>query len=173
VLIQKGEEVFDPPAEPYSVGCTAKIAQIQPLEQGSMNIVIIGQDRIRILSTKRDMPYLVGIVEQFPYTVEDQATLELHERRLRPWMDRYIKMLSQEEDWKIPFKNYPFEPLTLAYLAAMLLQIPAGEKQSMLEMDDSARLMKELVSVYRREVALLNEFLLEKEADEDIPFSRN
>ena len=42
VLIREGQEVGDPTAELFPVGCTAEIAQLQPLEDGRLQLLVIG-----------------------------------------------------------------------------------------------------------------------------------
>jgi len=49
VLIKRGMEALGPIAEPYSIGCSARIHNIQKLDQGKMNIIIIGEERFKIL----------------------------------------------------------------------------------------------------------------------------
>ena len=49
VLIKRGQEANGPLAEPHEIGCTARIIEVEPLSEGRMNIVVLGQKRFRIL----------------------------------------------------------------------------------------------------------------------------
>lgn len=175
VLIHKGFEALGPIAEPYSIGCTAQIAQVQPLEQGRMNIIAMGMERFRILTTKSDMPYLVGIVESIPIDPPSAVSLKAAAKSFRPWFERYISELSKIEGEKFNLPDLVPDPLSFAYLSAMLLQIPLEEKQSMLEMDDPLLLIEMLKRTYRREVAFLNAMLRSDDIglEEGVSFSRN
>src|SRR3990172_4652529 len=62
VLIRSGEEVGGP-AEPHDVGTTARIAQVQRLPDGRLNLVAFGGRRFRILALDTSQPYLQGDVE--------------------------------------------------------------------------------------------------------------
>ena len=42
VLIRRGSEALGPLAEPHSIGCTARILEVQPLDEGRMQITTIG-----------------------------------------------------------------------------------------------------------------------------------
>jgi len=59
VLIRNGSEALGPLAEPHTVGCTARIMEAQPLEEGRMQITTIGERRFRIHSLNYNLPYLV------------------------------------------------------------------------------------------------------------------
>jgi Lon protease-like protein len=175
VLIQRGAEAYGPIAEPFSIGCTAQIAHIQPLEQGQMNIIAIGLERFRILTTRSDLPYLVGIVETIPIDQQVKKGLNLVVKDFQPWFERYLSQLSKIEGTEISLPEIVSDSLSFAYLAAMLLQIPAEEKQDMLEIDNPRLLLDNLKRVYRREVALLN-FLLQNKGfqnENNISFSSN
>ena len=43
VLIEEGSKAFGPLAQPHAVGCTARVVQVESLEDGRMNIITIGQ----------------------------------------------------------------------------------------------------------------------------------
>jgi uncharacterized protein len=49
VLIRNGKEANSHLAEPHYVGCSARILDVEPLEEGRMNLVALGQQRFRIL----------------------------------------------------------------------------------------------------------------------------
>src|SRR5690606_23479022 len=83
-LIRQGQEVGGY-AEPFLVGCTALITEIDPLDDGRMNIVAVGHERFQIRSLKHDMPYLVGMVDNYPLVSSDSALLHASGRSLRPW----------------------------------------------------------------------------------------
>ena len=73
-LIQSGHEVGGR-AQPFAIGCTAIITQLEPLPEGRMNIVAIGQERFQIQSLKFDQPYLVGLVEPYPLAELDTTLM--------------------------------------------------------------------------------------------------
>lgn len=175
VLIKSGTEAFGPLAEPHMIGCTAHITQVQPLSQGRMNIVAIGQDRFEIVSTNNDRPYLVGSVNLLPMNNDDPRLLTASGEKLRPWIERYLSMLARAGDIQFDAKQLPNEALALAYLGAVLVQVPPAQKQELLALNDAVMLMDRIRTLYRREVALL-QAVLSKEPDEtDTPgqFSLN
>lgn len=155
VLIREGEAELAPPAEPYEIGCTAQITQIQPLEEGRLLIMTVGQERFRILSIKRDKPYLVGQVESVSLAQEPNTKLLDAANRLYPFVLDYLNILAKVGQVEFDASQIPTEPQNLAYLAAALVQIEPERKQAFLERNQLSTLAKELHTTYREELKLL------------------
>ena len=155
VLIRKGDEANGPLAEPHEIGCTARIVDIQPLSDGRINIITLGENRFRIHSLHYELPYLVGKVELFPFLAEDPDSLTLLARQLTPSVQRYIQILNEMGALKPDGLNLADDPVVLAYLAAVLLQVPADQKHVFLDLERASDLLKALEKAYRRELALL------------------
>ena len=173
VLIQHGEEV-GAPAQPHVVGCTARVTHVQPLEDGRMNLLAVGQDRFRILSLKHDKPFLVGVVEILPLQVGDPAALAAETARLRPLVERYLGILAQANQIEYRAEQLPDEAEKFAFLAAALLQMPAAKKQALLHFDSDAKLLSALRACYLEELAVLKALLKPQANDlETGPFSLN
>src|SRR3982751_2871548 len=60
-LIKSGQDVGGR-AEPFMVGCTAIISEMEPLPGGRMNIVAVGRERFVAHGFRYDQPYLVAEV---------------------------------------------------------------------------------------------------------------
>lgn len=61
LLIKEGQEVGDP-AHPFQIGTTARITQVQQLEDGRMNISTEGERRFEVVEIIQQVPHLVGRV---------------------------------------------------------------------------------------------------------------
>lgn len=165
VLIAEGVEAHGPLAVPHSIGCTAHIQQVEKLSQGRLNVSAVGRSRFVIESLDAEtQPYLIGRVRLIPLPGDDAAGLRQADRRLRVWVGRYLRALQRAGQIDASLEHLPQDPLTFAYLAATLLQIPPRQKQALLAADDATQLMTELDALYRREIALLAA-LLEKPGD--------
>lgn len=159
VLIKQGLEANGPPAQPHEFGCVAQISQLEPLSEGRFNLLAVGQQRFRIVEIKQDRPYLVGVVENQPLLTLDLSGAMAAAVRLRPWLERYVRMLAEGNEVETILARIPDEPEVLAYMAAVVLQVPPAQKQLFLEIGDSQNLLEELQSRYRREVALVRRIL--------------
>jgi Lon protease-like protein len=156
VLIKQGLEAHGPLAEPHEIGCTARIIEVEPLSEGRMNIVALGQKRFRIISSSDQDSYLVGQVKLYPLEDTDPKLLTQTGKRLYPWVKRYMDILSQASGTDLESEHLPNDPLALAYLAAVLLQVPPKQKQTLLAAQNAPEFLGDMYDLYRREVFLLD-----------------
>jgi Lon protease-like protein len=172
VLISAGREVGEP-AIPHSIGTLAHIAGVERLPDGRFNIEAIGQQRFRIHEMHTDQPYLTGTVEEFPLEgIEDRAARRAA-RALLPWLNRYLDLLGDKADTKLDTNQVPRDPASLAYLSAIVAQIPMLEKQRLLGIASATDLLEAERTIYRRETALLRAILNARQPSNSNTFSPN
>jgi Lon protease-like protein len=173
VLIRQGSEALGPLAEPYEIGCTARIIEVQPLAEGQMNIITLGENRFRIVSTYSRDGYLVGKVELFPLEEASSNEMTSHAQRLLPWVKQYMQILSEASKTDLEPEKLPADPVVLAYLAAVLVQIPPEQKQALLAEQRAIDLLGNMERIYRREVAMLQAIMDHGPRQDPGPFSTN
>ncbi len=148
VLIRSGEEVGEA-AEPYDVGTTAHIVQVESEADGRMNLLCVGNARFRIAQLLRDKAYLSGHVELWPWEpyLEGSADLE----RIRRQLDRYLHLLAEMADSPLDV-SLPTEPAALANLAASVLQVELSEKQHLLATPSISAMLIDVADLLQREL---------------------
>jgi len=159
VLIKHGLEAGGPAAEPYDFGCTARVMRVENLSDGRMNILAVGEQRFRIDGLDRELEYLRGEVEYAPMVPGEGRELELAGLALRPWVMRYLQVLSDAELINQELNTLPAHPIELANLGAYLLQVPPELKQILLAAEDSIQFVNSTCRAFRREVTLLANIL--------------
>ncbi|HSV86283.1 MAG TPA: LON peptidase substrate-binding domain-containing protein, partial [Levilinea sp.] len=92
-LIRKGMEALAALAEPYPIGCTARIVEIEPLDSGNMNLTALGDERFEIKALDRSMPYLIAKVEAKPLVSERALEQLPGTKLLEGWMKDYLSLL--------------------------------------------------------------------------------
>ena len=157
VAIREGTETG--PATPYDVGTLAKIVRIDRLEDGRMNLLVMGASRFEIVKTADDRPYLRGQIRIIPEMGDDlDTTARLTEATavtFREYSNLLRQLVGREPDDAEP----PMEPELLSYLIAAAVNLQVPEKQSLLaEMRTDARLRLEL-RMLRKEIALLKQMV--------------
>jgi hypothetical protein len=90
-----------------------------------------------------------------------------------PRLKRYLQVLSKMSESEFDLEQLPDDPQTLAYLAAIALQVPQKEKQRLLSIAGSDELLAELNAVYSKEVSLMEVITSGKPADSIGHFSVN
>jgi len=162
VLIHQGLEAYGPLAAPVQMGCAARIINTTPLEDGRMNLTAVGDERFRILKLHYELPYLMGEVESVPLERPSSIEIARGARQLAPWVSEYLRLVNQIDPDNAPDLgdiDLPEDPLVMLYLAASILQVPAIEKQTLLEITYANELLAQVVRLYRRESAVLRKQL--------------
>ncbi|MFN8469428.1 MAG: LON peptidase substrate-binding domain-containing protein [Caldilineaceae bacterium] len=158
VLIDQGQEV-GATAQPFMIGTAARIMRVDRLDDGCMNITTVGTQRFRIHELKHDHSYLAGTVSQFP--VVNGATKLAGElaQRVRPQVLDYVELLSKASNTNLRLDRLPEDPLTLAFMIAIALQIKAEDKQKVLEQPGIPEILALESRLISRETKLL-EFMM-------------
>jgi Lon protease-like protein len=171
VLIRSGDEV-GAAAEPYQVGTTAHIVQVEHTTDERMNILCVGNARFRIAETFHDKPYLTGKIELWPW--EPFAAGSADVERVQRQLDRYVQILAEMTDSQLEVE-LPSEPAALANVAASVLQIDSAEKQRLLATFSIGQLLNDVSAVFQRELRAWRIVQASRELslDETTPFSLN
>lgn len=169
-LIRRGEEALGPLPEPYKIGCTARVVSVNVKEDGVIQLTAVGDERFRILHLAAVQPYLTGFVESLPLEHPNSIEISRGAQVLRRRLASYLSLMAQltaedegDEDMEVSAQlasmQLPDDPLTLIYLSAALLQIPAHEKQPLLEAETGHHMLHLAHRIYRRELALMPDVL--------------
>ena len=131
VLIQEGSEVGGP-AKTYRAGTTARITNVERLEEGRMNLATIGEKRFRILDMVHELPYTKGRVEYLP---EDMGEIDESElTKARDLFGKYVQSLAGLQGGWIREGTVPEDAGKLSYSIAQYLEMPTRAKQRLLEL---------------------------------------
>jgi len=79
LLIEEGNEVGDPDAQGYRVGCSTRIENAAPVEGGRLMILTRGERRYRVLEIHHDQPYRTATVE-YPVDEISDVPVSLFDR---------------------------------------------------------------------------------------------
>ena len=132
LLIQSGNEVGEA-AVPFKVGTTARIARVQHLDEGRMNLICLGEQRFRLLRTVRETPYLAGEVEILDSTDSEGADVaELAETVGALFAEYYRLYLAASHQWARQI-GMPGGAPHLADFVASRLAVSVWTKQRLLE----------------------------------------
>ena len=165
-----GEEVT-----PYDVGTTARIEQVDRLNDGRMNILCVGEARFKLTALRHDRPFLNGDADLWPWEPLPTAQAASRATQIKNLLTTYIKRLAQATGNQVQLDEMPAEAAPLANLAAIVLQIPNREKQELLSASTIDHLLDACIRVLHRENRALKiaAALPLAPHDDTIPFSRN
>jgi uncharacterized protein len=158
VLIDQGQEVGDS-AQPHVIGTAARIVRVERLDDGCMNITAVGTQRFRIIELKHNHSYLAGTVSQYPVVNGATKLASDLAQRLRPQVMDYVELLSRASNTNLRLDRLPEDPLTLAFMIAIALQVKAEDKQKVLEQSGIPEILAFENRLISREIKLL-EFMM-------------
>lgn len=173
VMIKSGAEAHGPVANPYRVGCIAKVEDFEQFPDGRMNMVVTGQERFKIHELDSTGAYLLGQVEMM--VTEQPRTLELVRGSylLSHLIRNYIHQLARlklstfsENHFDLSSLSLPEDPTDLIFFASGILQIPLIEKQTLLETPSAGILFRQVVRILRRELSIENHIRFSEQQSE-------
>lgn len=174
VMIRSGEEI-DPAVTVYDVGTTAHITQVERLPGGRMNISTLGYKRFRVTEFRLDQPYLTGIVQDFPLENQESPLAKQAARRMLPILQKYLEIFASLGNVELQTNQIPEDPVTLAFLTAIVLRTPMKDKQDLLARPDLVELLNLERRILNREAQIMK-LLIENGTrwrDDPSPFSAN
>ena len=158
LLIKSGREVGEP-ADPYSVGTSALIKEVQTLDDGTLAVTTQGVQRFLLLEMRQARPFQVGLVE---YLGSDGATsppsdLVDEVRGVARRCMQYYLGLNGEWAHRV---ELPRKAENLSYVLAARLPVELTVKQQLLEHASVAdRLQQELPLLVAEEERLARHVL--------------
>ncbi len=159
LLINEGEEVGGG-ADPFDVGTTAHIIQVERLEEGRMNILVRGERRFRLVERLGESPYLVGRVEYLPEE-EGIVTAEVLERAQGLFAEYARGMAGLRGGW-VRQPKMPQELHHLSYAIAGYLELPSRVRQRLLELPTASERLSQEVPLLERGVEWVKEELVKR-----------
>ena len=160
VLIRDGPEVGGP-AEPFRVGTTARITQVQHLEEGRMNLLALGERRFDLVEIIREIPHMVGLV-LFKEETVGEVSSELMEEVGQDYGQFLRHVATMAGSWNAPVQ-VPGDPQDLSFEAVATLtssiELPQGLRQQLLEFDTAGERLTHLLPLLKRANELIQEQL--------------
>lgn len=150
VLIESGPEVGGP-ATPHRVGTSARIARLERIEGGRMNLVTVGERRFRIEELLQSQPYLTARVSWLDPVEEKEAPPEALVKAVRTGLRRYLERLFRLMDQEVTAFELPVEAERLSWVTAAIVRAGLLEKQQLLEIVPTVERLKAEVALLARQ----------------------
>lgn len=135
-------------------GCVAEVTEVESLDDGRSNIMIVGRERFALANVDADAaPYLVADVVPLPdITPSSGLALSLLADELRSHFARVVtavRVLADNATAALP--ELPLEPSQLAWSVASMIEMDLAQRQRLLE-ERSPLVRVELVNALLRTV---------------------
>ncbi|NLD72275.1 MAG: endopeptidase La [Chloroflexi bacterium] len=156
VLTQQDEEIDDPePEDLHEVGTEVTVARKLRMPDGSINVWVQGQRRVRVLQFEQAQPYLRATVTPVEETVEKGLSTDALMRAVLALFEKVVQLSrSIPEDAYVAAMNAE-EPGDLADLIASLLELDVERRQEILEVADCTERLQRLSIMLASELDVL------------------
>ena len=157
IAIREGREVGTGGTKAlFEVGCTARLRQVEPYDDGRFDLVTVGSKlfRLRALHTP-DRPYFTGEVDWIPDETGDEAEAQVLDAAVRTAFADYLAALGEASGQEIKVPELPDDPLVLSHLVAATTLLDLADRQDLLDQPDGRTRLRRELSVLRREAGFL------------------
>jgi len=157
VAIRAGHEVGEDGVRAlHGVGCTARLQEVTPQEDGGYDIVVVGETRFRLirLDDQAATPYHTGVVELLgePDGPGGSARTEPLALATGSRFQAYRRQLGLDP------VVLPVEPGVLSYLVAAGTLLDLPDRQALLEQPSTATRLEAELALLHREASLIETF---------------
>lgn len=158
-IVYQDQESTGADVEPSAVGTAARIVGVERLQDGRMNITVVGTKRFQITGLDESESYLQAEVKHYP-AINGGTRLAMNiAQQLRPRVVDYVDAISTASKAQLPLNKLPDDPTNLAFLIGMALRVENEDKQRLLSLPGIPDILAREDFLLRRETALLRHML--------------
>ena len=172
IAIRHGLEVGDD-EQPvlHEVGCVAELRNASRFADGRYDVVGVGGPRFRLRAVDDERPYLRGSVEYLPEEL-GAAPEAVTAAVLSAFTDYWVAVATARGDEPGDPPALPGDdPALVSYVIAAAMRLDLPEKQELLVVPDTTSRLRRVLSLLRRETALIG--ATPAEVPTEGPFSLN
>jgi ATP-dependent Lon protease len=157
------------PGEIHEVGTIATIQRVSRGPDNSMQVVVEGIERFRVVEWTSTEPYLRARISLIPDILDQDVELDALQRSLRDITREVVALSPHLPDEVNKFLAQVEDPRHLLYLVAANVRLKIEEGQQLLEADDLKEKYRLLISHLTREKEVLTlEQKIQSEAHEEM-----
>ena len=156
LVTSKDESIEEPdPDQIHTVGTAAQVHRVLKTPDGSMRLLVQGQERIRIGEYVQEQPFLRARIEIIPEVLEDGLEMEAVMRAVQQLFRRLVELEPQMPDELAVMAINVDDGRQLAYLVCSSMRLKTDEAQTILEMDSVRDKLFHITELLKKEVEVL------------------
>ncbi|MFO7785056.1 MAG: endopeptidase La [Thermodesulfobacteriota bacterium] len=144
------------PGQTYEVGTVAKVDRVVKTSDNTLQVLVHGLERIKIIRWLETEPYMRAEVEPMPDRVDKGVELDALHRSLGELAKEVVKLSPSLPDEISAFLDQITDPLNLIYVVAGNAGLDVQEAQDVLEAGSATEKMRKLIRHLTREKEVLN-----------------
>jgi ATP-dependent Lon protease len=140
----------------YTIGTKAVIKQVGRTEDGTIQALIQGLERVALLKVEQALPFLTVQARRLELPTDQDREVQALQRAIQELMTELPRLIQAPgiEEAAAAFRNEE-NPATLAYRVASLLNLTVKEEQTLLESSSTVELLRSLYAFLSKEIQIL------------------
>ena len=156
LVASKNPDLDEPPPEDcYAIGTIASVQRLARMPDGTIRLLVMGLERIRIKEYTATQPYLKAKVERAVEQVEDGVELEALRRKVIEMFSRLVELIPGIPNEIGSMAAAIEDPRQLAYAIVTYIRIDLNDAQTILELDSVSDKLRKIVSLLSKELEVL------------------
>ncbi len=144
-----------PPDQCYTLGTAATVQRLLRLPDGTIRLLVLGLERIRITEYTATTPYLKAKVESAPESSESTVETEALRRNIGAMFGRLVELVPGLPDEIAAVALNIEDPRQLAYAIATYMRIDLSDAQEILELEDATSKLRKVTALLSKELEVL------------------
>ncbi len=140
----------------YTIGTKAVVKQVGRTEDGTIQALLQGLERVALLKAEQSLPFLMVQARRLELPTDQDREVQALQRAIQELMTELPRLIQAPgiEEAASAFQNEE-NPATLAYRVASLLNLTAKEEQTLLESSSTIELLRSLYAFLSKEIQIL------------------
>ena len=156
LVASKNPELEEPgPDDCYTVGTAAAVQRLLRLPDGTVRLIVLGLERIRIEQYTQATPYLRARVSRAKEIQEETVEMEALKRKALELFSRLVELIPGVPDELASMAASIEDPRQLVYAITTYIRIELADAQEILELDQVGAKLRKVVTLLTRELEVL------------------
>jgi ATP-dependent Lon protease len=156
LLASKDPELEEPtPDDCYRVGTMATVQRLARMPDGTIRLLVMGLERIRVVEYTATQPYLKARVERLPEHLDPDVELEALRRKVIEMFSRLVELIPGIPSEIGQMASSIEDARQLAYAIVTYIRIDLKDAQAILELDEVSEKLRKIVSLLAKELEVL------------------
>ncbi|HJW84959.1 MAG TPA: endopeptidase La [Anaerolineae bacterium] len=156
LVASRNPELEEPPPEDcYTVGTLATVQRLARMPDGTIRLLVMGLERIRVREYTATQPYLKARVERAPESVDEGLELEALRRKVIELFSRLVELIPGIPNEVGSMAAAIEDPRQLAYAIVTYIRIDLQDAQTVLELDGVSEKLRKIVALLSKELEVL------------------
>ena len=140
----------------YTIGTKAIVKQVGRTEDGTIQAMLQGLERVALLKVEQSSPYLMVQARRLELPADQDREVQALQRAIQELITDLPRLIQAPgiEEATAAFRNED-NPATLAYRVASLLNLTVKEEQTLLESSSTIELLRSLYAFLSKEIQIL------------------